>query len=32
MIRLTAGHDRFHIAQAERALAAVRAAVRASQS
>ena len=24
MIRLTAGHDRFHIAQAERALAAVR--------
>jgi DinB family protein len=25
MIRLTAGHDRFHIAQAERALAAVRA-------
>lgn len=26
MIRLTAGHDRFHIAQAERALAAVRAA------
>ena len=26
MVRLTAGHDRFHIAQAERALAAVRAA------
>jgi hypothetical protein len=25
MVRLTAGHDRFHIAQAERALAAVRA-------
>ena len=25
MIRLTAGHDRFHIDQAERSLAAVRA-------
>jgi hypothetical protein len=25
MVRLTAGHDRFHIAQAERALAGARA-------
>jgi len=30
MIRLTAGHDRFHLAQAERALAAVRAAPQAA--
>jgi len=30
MIRLTAGHDRFHVAQAERALAAVRGAPQAA--